>query len=200
MMGKGWAAALVLAGAAVAGIGGAAAQQDKMWRPEAPPEAIIYRDAGYQGPAVNVSAANPNLGLAWRVNSIRVRSGSWQLCEKTGYRGACRTIDADRPVLGNALRGIAVQSMRPLGGSGGSGEPGANPSLRGMASEFYPAPARNGYRVLACASGNATTSCAQRSADAFCDSMRWRRSARQTMETVRGRVYLADVVCTNSSI
>lgn len=174
-----------------------------MWRPDAPPEAIIYRDAGYQGPAVNVSEPQPNLGLAWRVNAIRVRAGRWQMCERTNYRGDCRTIDADRPVLGTPLRGITVQSMRPIGGSGGGwggNEPGRNPSLRGMASEFYPAPARGGYRVLACPTGSATANCAQRNANQFCTTMGWRRSARQTMETVRQRVYLADVVCTNSSI
>ncbi len=200
---RGWtvtAAVMGLAGAAVAGVSVAAAQEDKMWRPDAPPEAIIYRDAGYQGPAVNVSQAQPNLGLAWRVNAIRVRAGRWQLCERTNYRGGCRTLDYDRPVLGTPLRGITVQSMRPVGGGSGGNEPGRNPSLRGMASEFYPAPARGGYRVLACQTGSATSACAQRNANDFCGAMGWRRSARQTMETVRQRTYLADVVCTNSSI
>jgi hypothetical protein len=186
---------------ALAGVTAVAAQEDKMWRPDAPPEAIIYRDSGYQGPAVNVSQPQPNLGLAWRVNAIRVRAGRWQLCERTNYRGDCRTVDYDRPVLGTPMRGIMVQSMRPIGGGGSGGnEPGRNPSLRGMASEFYPAPARGGYRVLACPTGSATASCAQRNANNFCGAMGWRRSARQTMETVRQRTYLADVVCTNSSI
>lgn len=203
MNGKAWTGVLALAGATVSGIGVAAAQEDRMWRPDAPPEAIIYRDAGYQGPAVNVSEAQSNLRLAWRVNAIRVRSGRWQLCERANYRGDCRTVDSDRPVLGTGLRGITVQSMRPIGGSGGgsgSNEPGRNPSLRGMASEFYPAPARGGYRVLACPTGSATANCAERNANQFCTTMGWRRSARQTMETVRQRVYLADVLCTNSSI
>lgn len=197
--------ALALVAAAGVGMAGAAAQEeDRMWRPDAPPEAIIYRNAGYQGPAVNVSQPQPNLGLSWRVNAIRVRAGRWQLCERINYRGSCRTIDYDRPVLGSLSRGITVQSMRPIGGTGGGAwgnEPGRNPSLRGMASEFYPAPARGGYRVLACpSSGSATANCAERNANQFCAAMGWRRSARQTMETVRQRVYLADVLCTNSSI
>lgn len=184
---------------ALVGVSVVAAQEDRMWRPEPQPEAIIYRDSGYQGPAVNVSEPQPNLGLAWNVKSIRVRSGRWQLCERTNYRGDCRTVDRDSPMLGRPMRGMAVQSMRPLGYNP-PGEPGNNPSLRGMASQFYPAPARGGYRVLACPSGNATASCAERNAQAFCSAMGWRRSTRQMMETVRGRVYLADVVCTNSSI
>jgi hypothetical protein len=196
MTGKGWAiAAGVLA---LAGVTGVAAQEDRMLRPEQRPEAIIYRDAGFQGPAVNVREAKPDLGLAWRVGSIRVRAGRWQLCERRNYRGKCETIDADRAVLGRPLRGIEVQSMRPIGWNPPSGEPGRNPSLRGMAAEFYSAPARNGYRVLACPSGNATASCAERSANQFCSAMGWRRAARQAMETVRGRVYLADVLCSTT--
>lgn len=194
----------ILAGGvlAAAGVSVAAAQSDKMLRPPMmQPEAIIYRDANYQGPAVNVSEPQPNLGLAWRVNAVRVRSGEWQLCERTNYRGRCRVVDRDTPVF--AIRGIDVQSMRPMGGSSGGGwqqpgEPGNNPSLRGMAAQFYAAPAERGYRVLACEYGSVTANCARQSADRFCSRMGWRTSARQGMETVRGRVYLADVLCSNT--
>ena len=117
--------------------------------------------------------------------------------EKSRYRGTCRIVDRSTPMLGAAFKGMKVQSMRPIGGSGGR-EPGKNPTLRGMAAQFYSAPARSGYRVLACPSGNATASCAARSAEQFCSAMGWRRAARQAMETVRGRVYLADVLCSNT--
>lgn len=175
------------------------AQEDRMWRPPAEPEAVIYRDAGYSGPAVNVSSDNSNMGLAWRVNSIRVKSGSWQLCERTNYRGACRTITADTPRI-SRYGGIVVQSLRPIGfrPTPDPLEPGNNPSLRGMAAQFYPAPAMNNYRVLACRSGAATANCAQQTARSFCSSMGWRTATRQAMETVRGRVYLADVLCSNT--
>lgn len=171
-----------------------------MLRPTPQPEAIIYRDAGYNGPAVNVSQAQSNMGLAWRVNSIRVHSGRWELCERTNFRGDCRTYDADTPMLVNPLRGRVVQSLRPIGdGGGGGGEvPGNNPSLRGMAAEFYPAPALQGRRVLACTRGSATANCAAQSADAFCRQLGWTASARQTMETVSGRIYLADVLCSRT--
>jgi hypothetical protein len=195
---------VVLAGGmlAAAGVSVAAAQDDRMMRPPMRAEAIIYRDAGYKGPAVNVSEPQPDLGLSFNVNSVRVRSGEWQLCERTNYRGNCRVVDRDTPLFN--LRGIEVQSMRPTGWGGGggggsqSGEPGRNPSLRGMAAEFYPAPAVRGYRVLACEYGSATTACAKRSADQFCSSMGWRTAARQSMETVRRQVYLADVLCSNT--
>ena len=174
----------------------AAAQEER--RPQRDPEAIIYRDALYKGPAVNVSQPQPNLGLAWPVNSIRVRSGEWQLCEGANYRGTCRTFSSDRPLLNLAQRGITVQSMRPTQLAGPGEPPGDNRSLRGMAAEFYPAPAMSGRRVAACARGNANSSCAAKSADEFCRQMRWTGSAREALETVSGRVYLADVLCTRT--
>src|SRR3546814_1896004 len=33
------------------------------------------------------------------VNSVRVASGTWELCEKTRFRGTCRTVDRDTPLL-----------------------------------------------------------------------------------------------------
>ncbi|MEA1618164.1 beta/gamma crystallin-related protein [Erythrobacter sp. T5W1-R] len=176
----------------------AVAQSDKMYRPEPAPEAIIYRDMGYQGPAVNVSQPQPDLGLAWRVNAVRVVSGEWQLCEGTNYRGRCRTVNRDTAMLGNPFRGVPVQSMRPVGYTAPGGEPGDNMSLRGMAAEFYPKPALRGYRVPACETGSATAACAARTAQQFCSSMGWRRSTRQSMESVRGTAYLADVLCSNT--
>jgi hypothetical protein len=176
------------------------AQEDRMWRPPVQPEAIIYRDPGYSGPAVNVSSDNPDMGLAWRVNSIRVRSGTWQLCERTRYRGRCFTFNADDPRI-TMTGGLVVQSLRPIGGGGPSPDPqqpGNNPSLRGMAAQFYAAPAQAGYRVQACRGGSANANCARQTAQDFCKSMGWRASARQAMETVRGRVYLADVLCSNT--
>lgn len=191
---------LVALAAAAAALVPASAQEDRMARPE--PEAIIYRDAGYRGPAVNVTREQPDMGLAWPVNSIRVRAGRWELCERTNFRGQCRTLDADVPMLGNLLRGITVQSLRPVGGGGGGGGggtvPGNNPSLRGMAAEFYTQPALDGRRVLACERGNATANCAANTADEFCETMGWTGSASQAMETVSGRVYLADVLCSRT--
>ena len=88
----------LVAGAVLAVGGGVAvtAAQDKMWRPA---EATIYRDVGYNGPAVALSDSNPNMGLAWPVNAIRVQSGVWQLCERPNYRGQCRVYDRDTPML-----------------------------------------------------------------------------------------------------
>ena len=167
-----------------------------------PPEATIYRDAGYRGPAVFIGEEKPNLRLSWPVNSIRVTRGRWELCERTRYRGNCRTVDRDTPMLNNVLRGITVQSIRPAGSGGGGGwnpNPPANDQVaRGNFAEFHTQPAERNYRVLACARGSATANCAAQTADNWCRSIGWNGSAREHMETVSGRIYLADVLCVRS--
>lgn len=165
-------------------------------------EAIIYRDAGFSGPAVNVSRAEPNLRLAWPVRSIRVRYGRWELCTLSNYRGQCTTVDRDTPDLRRQVNFLNVLgSMRPLPG-GGPRPPEPPPvqdrSLRGMAAEFFPAPSERGRRVEACDRGQANASCAARTADAFCRRRNWNGSAREALETVGRGVYLADVLCTRT--
>lgn len=178
---------------------GAAAQTDKM-TPIGRGEATIYRDVGFQGPAVFVGEAKSNLGLAWSVRSIRVRSGTWELCARTRYRPPCFKVSADE----NDLRRVypllyAVQSMRPTGYAPPvQPDPPAGTSLRGMSGEYFPAPGRNGYRILSCSNGSSTANCAARTADDYCKSLGYGGSASQTQETVYSRVYLADVLCTRT--
>lgn len=190
---------------AVAGITIAAAawaQTDKM-APSGRGEATIYRDIDFQGPAVYVGEAKPNLGLNWPVRSIRVRSGLWELCSRTRYRGRCTKVSADeRDIRGQTGFLDMVQSMRPLGGPQiqppVQPEPPAGPSLRGMGAEFFPAPGRYNVRILSCPNGNSTANCAARTADDFCRSAGWNGSASESQETVNRRVYLADVLCVRS--
>ena len=52
--------------------------------------------------------------------------------------------------------------------------------------------------MLACARGSAAANCAAQTADNWCRSIGWNGSAREHMETVGGRVYLADVLCVRS--
>lgn len=173
--------------------------ETERYRPDRPAEATIYRDAGYRGPAVFIGEAKPSLGLAWPVNSIRVPNGRWELCERTRYRGNCRTVDRDTPMLGSVLRGINIQSIRPVGTGGGGWQPPANDQVaRGNFAEFHTQPARGNTRILACQTGSGTANCAAQTADNFCRSIGWNGSAREHMETVSGRVYLADVLCVRS--
>lgn len=185
-------------------LGGSAglAQTDKM-APIGQGEATIYRDVGFQGPAVFVGEAKTNLGLSWPVRSIRVRSGLWELCARTRYRSPCVRVSADEADLRRVSRVLyAVQSMRPLGGPAiqppQPPDPPAGTSLRGMSAEFFPAPGRYGVRILSCPNGGSTANCAAQTADDFCRSVGYAGSASQTQETVNRRVYLADVLCTRT--
>jgi len=75
------------------------------------------------------------------------------------------------------------------------GAPGTNPSLKGRDAQFYPEPARDGLRVLACPGGQATPRCAQAAADGFCIAEGYRDSAWRDQVTIDTRVYLSDVLC-----
>lgn len=179
----------------------ASAQTDRM-APIGRGEATIYRDAFFSGPAVAVREAQPNLGLAWPVRSIRVRSGTWELCSRSNFRNPCIRVSADEPNLARSFNfsGILV-SMRPVGGPVQPIEPPiVQRSLRGMAAEFFPAPVQRGGRVPACLIGSATAACAAISADRFCQTAGWRGSRSQALETEGRRVYLADVLCANSGV
>lgn len=165
---------------------------DRMYRPH---EATIYRDSSYRGPALSVSEAKADLRLSWPVNSIRVGYGQWQLCDQTRYRGRCRTVDRDTAVL-SGQRGMTVRSMRPIGGNDGGQHPPARDEVaRGKFAEFHTQPSARGRRILACSSGSSTIHCAARTADDWCRSVGWGGSAREHMETVDRRIYLADVLC-----
>ena len=191
---------LLIAGGIAAAATASVAQTDKM-APMGRGEATIYRDTNFSGPAVFVGEAKTNLALRWSVNSIRVKSGTWELCARTRYRSPCITVSADEPNIRRfAPQMMMVQSMRPLGYAPPVIEhPAAGTSLRGMAAEFFPAPGNsNGRRVLACGYGSASANCAAETADSYCKSIGWAGSARQSMETVNSRVYLADVLCTRT--
>jgi hypothetical protein len=194
---------LIATGALALAGGAGLAQTDKM-APIGQGEATIYRDLDFQGPAVFVGEAKSNLGLAWPVRSIRVRTGTWELCARTRYRSPCARVSADEPDLRRVSRLLyAVQSMRPLNLGGPTQppyqpDPPAGQSLRGMSGEYFPAPGVNGYRLLSCPNGGSTANCAAQTADNYCKSLGYGGSASETQETVNRRVYLADVLCTRT--
>ncbi|TPE60164.1 beta/gamma crystallin family protein [Sandaracinobacter neustonicus] len=166
--------------------------------------ATIYRDTNFSGPAVAVDRANADMRLNFQVNSIRIASGEWELCPEPNFRGRCLTVTRSNADLRRAFGWPGrLQSMRPTGswggGPGGPGGPGGGPitgqRLKGMASEYFPAPRQGNSRVLACRNGSATATCAAQTADRFCVDAGWRGAAYQLMETENRRVYLADVLC-----
>lgn len=158
-------------------------------------ELTLYSEIAFRGLSFTITGPRENVRVPFRVRSASIAQGdSWQICPENRYRGRCNTVTDTQ---GNIA--WTVRSARPLGGSGGGGEvPGNQQSLRGMASEYFPQPSDWRGRVQSCPGGSATAACAARSADRFCESRGWTASSYERQETVSGRVYLADVLCTRT--
>jgi hypothetical protein len=155
-------------------------------------EVTFYSEIAFRGQSFTVTGPRENVRVPFTVRSAQIASGdSWEICTETRYRGRCNEVSDTQ---GNVA--WTVRSARPA--QGGGLVPGNQQSLRGMASEYFPQPSDWRGRVLSCPEGNATASCAARNADRFCVSKNWTASSFERQETVRGRVYLADVLCTRT--
>ena len=156
-------------------------------------ELVLYSDIAFRGQTYVITGPRQNVRVPFRVRSAQVAPGdSWEICPQTRYRGNCNTVSESQ---GNIA--WSVMSARPAADAGGLA-PGNQQSLRGMASEYFPQPSDRRGRVLSCPDGSATTACAARNADRFCEQRGWTASSYERQETVSGRVYLADVLCTRA--
>ncbi|MEW5683540.1 MAG: beta/gamma crystallin-related protein [Pseudomonadota bacterium] len=157
-----------------------------------PGELTFYSQIGFRGQSYTVTGPRETIHIPWTVRSARLSGGSWQICQRSGYRGRCNEVNDTQ---GNIA--WTVGSARPLRvGPPEPPPPTAGGSLRGMSAEFHPQPAERGVRVQSCASGAAA--CASEAADRFCRARGWTASSYERQETVSGRNYLADVLCTRT--
>ena len=80
------------------------------------PEAILYRDIGFSGPAVAIPGAKSDMSYLdnFRARSIRVKGGAWEVCSGKNYKGRCRKVENDTANL--MMIGVTreIGSMRPL--------------------------------------------------------------------------------------
>lgn len=156
-------------------------------------ELTLYSQIGFRGQTYVVTGPRTSIRIPFTARSARMTGGqTWEICPSSNYGGRCNTVSQDQ---GNVA--WTVGSARPTGGV--TPLPPANQSsLRGMASAYFPQPSDFRGRVLACTRSNATSACAAQSADQFCVSQGWTTSKHELMETVGGRAYLADVLCTRA--
>lgn len=77
------------------------------------PRAIIYRDIRFQGPETVLTGTAQNLQMRWPTRSIRIISGTWELCTRRNFRGPCRRYDASESSIPSAAE--YTQSARPVG-------------------------------------------------------------------------------------
>jgi hypothetical protein len=163
-------------------------------------ELTLFSEIGFRGRSYVVTGARPNIFLFFTVRSARLARGeAWELCSSIGFRGSCNVIREDQGNVAWQVASVrpsrAVQLPAPVPPSPGPGPVGQ--SLRGMTAEFFPQPSDRGGRVLSCVSGAAA--CATDAANRFCQSRGWNGSEYERQETVAGRVFLADVLCSQTA-
>jgi hypothetical protein len=91
---------------------------------------VLYSDERFGGQARTVNGPTPSLGsFNDRARSVRVYSGTWEVCEDIDY-GKCRTVSRDLPDLAGIGLSKRVSSVRPaFNGRGGGPPPGPPPQL-----------------------------------------------------------------------
>lgn len=153
----------------------------------------FYSQANFRGYTYVVTGTREYVKVPFVVRSARVARGeAWQICPQASYRGNCNIINQDQ---GNAA--WTVNSARPAHATTLPAPiAGREQSLRGLSAEFFFNPVDRSGRILSCPSGAAA--CAVQAADRFCQSRGWVASYYNRQETVAGRIYFADILCTRS--
>lgn len=165
---------------------------------QAPAELIMYGQTRFKGYDYSVAGPSQSMRVPFTVKSVQVPEGqAWELCSGNTFSGCKEFTQSDPSMVMN------VRSVRPVAArittvdqSVGAVVTGPNPSLRGMASEFFVAPDTNGARIeVPAGTGEAMTV----SAREFCRVRGWRNSAYARLQTIDGRTFLADVLCADTN-
>lgn len=182
---------LVLASIIAVGAYTPATSQDRM-----APNAQFFSGTNFTGRSLTVTSSTPVFAATWTPRSVRMGGGSsWEVCEQPAFRGRCTVIQGSSGDLRAQLGVSGVRSVRQARTAVPPPVSGAGQSLKGMAAEFFPAPQSHGRRVEACPGGNASAACITENANRFCTSIGYVGSRNSAGETVGGRVFLADVLC-----
>lgn len=80
------------------------------------PQIILFQNDNYRGNQFPVDGPVERLRFDDRTSSIRVISGTWELCEDDNFRGRCITVSQDVPKLDRMGFDDRLSSLRPLAG------------------------------------------------------------------------------------
>ena len=164
-------------------------------------EATLYDRGNFKGRSLRLDSPTrfPDVFTA---RSVQIPEGqAWELCSGNNFTGCREFTGSSKGMV------INVRSARPVAAvitSAPPGSPAASvgtvsggpwPSLRGLASEYFIAPDAGGNR-LAVATGKSEE--ASRLAEEFCRARGWRTSAHERLQSIGGRTYLADVLCSEA--
>jgi hypothetical protein len=159
-------------------------------------QVTIYNKGHFRG-ARRTIVGPTQFGEPFTVRSVTIPAGTqWEFCSGTKFSG-CKQVTQTKPSMI-----MTVRSARPvaaiLTSSSGSASAASLPgggSLRGIASEYFVAPADRGGRVEV---QTGTAEAMSRRAIEFCQARGWRTSAHERLQSVAGRFYLADVLCADT--
>ncbi|MFL6752848.1 MAG: hypothetical protein ACJ8D5_04135 [Sphingomicrobium sp.] len=161
-------------------------------------ELTLYSRGHFMGSRLTLTEPAKAMNLPFTVKSVQVGPGrSWELCSGNTFSG-CRRFS--QSVDGMAM---TVRSARPIGVAvavpGGTVTPAGqferappSPSLRGVSSEFFVAPARGERRIEV---RPATGEEALRRASEFCRSIRWGSAGHADLQRAGASAFLVDVLC-----
>lgn len=180
--------------------------QERVWIPgQGQGTVTLFQNQNFGGAAFTLRQAESNLRSSMMPRSI-IAEGNWRLCSDSNGRGRCISVNGRYPQSDrNSGVNFVVRSVFPQSGGGGGGWNGGGwggqiggQSLRGIASQYWPAPEIDRRRVDACpGSNNGSSRCAQETAERFCNFAGWRRVQFFQQATVSRRNVLSDVLCTN---
>ena len=161
-------------------------------------ELTMYARGQYKGPNYSVAGASQSMRIPFTVKSVQIPEGqAWELCSGNTFSG-CKELRKSDPSMVMNVRSVRPVAPRitTVGQSVGAVVTGPNPSLRGMASEFFVAPDTNGARIEVAAG---TSEAMTVSAREFCRVRGWRYAVHARLQTLDGRTFLADVLCSDAS-
>lgn len=182
---------LLACGALAATAPGPSFAQDRM-----APNAQFFSGTNFTGRTLTVTRSLPVFPATWAPRSVRMGGGSsWEVCEQRNFRGHCTALTGSSANLQAQLGVRGVASVRPAQQPTPLPQPVPGTSLKGMAAEFFPAPQARGGRIEACTREGGSAACISREATAFCRSIGYVSARNSAPETVGGRIFLADVLC-----
>ena len=159
-------------------------------------EATLYSHGNFRGGRMVLSDAREKMDPV-QVESLQLTPGSiWELCSGRTFSGCKRFSESRKSMVMTVRSARPIEGAIPESASAAVGSlKGSGASLRGLASEFFVMPDEGGSRIEV---GGTAGALPQRAAD-FCRAHGWRQSPYQREQSVGGRNYLADVLCTDAA-
>lgn len=179
--------------------------EQRVWIPgEGQGTLTLFQNPNFGGAAFTLRQADSNLRSSFMPRSI-IAEGNWRVCSDSNGRGRCVSVNGRFPQSDRSPGvNFVVRSAMPQSGGGGGWNGGGwggqvgGQNLRGIASQYWPAPEIDRRRVDSCpGSNNGSSRCAQDTAERFCSLAGWRRVQFFQQATVNRRNVLSDVLCTN---